>query len=219
MSSSDERERDVDVDDLLDDLEALEATVDSHEERQRVRDSMRLARRLDIDGSPFDRDIKKYTRDDLAESFVGAVLFSIPLLVEDGVFGIAEYLVATEVAGLPLPYAANVGFVVVLTAGLLYWSDIQNVEIYRPLFGVLPRRLVGVLAISFLTSAALLTMWGRVTWANQTETLARIVVVWTVATLGAGLGDILPGESDKPDLGDELNDLGDELNDLVDSLD
>ncbi|MDG5775576.1 DUF2391 domain-containing protein [Haloarculaceae archaeon H-GB1-1] len=203
---------DVDVDDLLADLEALATEVDSHAERQRVRQSIRLARRVDADDGVFDQYIRKYTRDDVAESFAGAVLFSIPLLVEDGVSAIAGHFLSATVAGFPLYYAGNVAFVFVLVSGVLYWSDIQNVEVYRPLFGVVPRRLVGVLVVSFLTAAVLLTLWGRVgAWRQPDVALARIVVVWTVASLGASLGDILPGESDKPDINDELAEFVDAL--------
>ncbi|MEA5385778.1 hypothetical protein VB773_06650 [Haloarculaceae archaeon H-GB2-1] len=92
---------DVDVDDLLADLEALATEVDSHAERQRVRQSIRLARRVDADDGVFDQYIRKYTRDDVAESFAGAVLFSIPLLVEDGVSAIAGHFLSATVAGFP----------------------------------------------------------------------------------------------------------------------
>jgi hypothetical protein len=39
--------------------------------------------------------------------------------------------------------------------------------------------------------------------------LARISVVWTVASFGASLGDILPGESSGRDINDDWATLGD----------
>jgi hypothetical protein len=68
---------------------------------------------------------------------------------------------------------------------------------------------VGIAAVSFLTAAALMTMWGRVEgWADPAVALTRISVVWTVASFGASLGDILPGESSGDDINDDLADLG-----------
>ncbi|MFB6183254.1 MAG: DUF2391 domain-containing protein [Haloarculaceae archaeon] len=202
---------DVDVDHLLDSLETLESTVDDEDERRQVRRSIRLARRLDGDGV-FGQAIRKYTREDLAESFVGSVVFAIPMLVESGVFDIARTFETTTVVGVPVLYLANAAFVVTLTTGVLYWAEFQNVEVYRPLFGVVPRRLVGVLVVSFLASVIMMTLWGRVGgWADPWDALARVSVVWSVAAIGAGLGDILPGESDAADLNDDIGDLVDAL--------
>lgn len=199
---------DAEVDDLLTQLESLESTVDEHDEREQVRKSIRLARRIDVDGGLFDQNIRKYTTDDIAESLVGAVVFSFPMLVEDGVNVIADHFLRSTVAGVPAFYLANVVIVVVLTYGLLYWTDIQNVAVYRPLFGIVPRRLVGTLAVSFLTATALMMLWGRISIPGEPmESLARVTVVWTIAAVGAGLGDILPGESDRQDVNDALDDL------------
>jgi len=59
----------------------------------------------------FTTRITKYTSRDMAESFVGAVLFSLPLLVEGGVFEIAGWLAGTSVAGVPVFLLAHVAFV------------------------------------------------------------------------------------------------------------
>jgi len=77
-------------------------------------------------------------------------VFATPLLVEDGVF---------DVAG---SFLVNAGVVLVIVAALVYWAGPQDVELSRPLFGVVPCRLVGIAVVSFLTAAALTTMWGRV---------------------------------------------------------
>ncbi len=46
--------------------------------------------------------------------------------------------------------------------------------------------------------------------------VARVSVVWTVASFGAALGDILPGESSGDDINDDLAELGGLVEDLVD---
>jgi hypothetical protein len=52
-------------------------------------------------------------------------------------------------------------FIVALTTGLLHAVDFREVRITNPILGVVPRRLAGVLGISFLTAAGLMVMWGR----------------------------------------------------------
>jgi len=53
-------------------------------------------------------------------------------------------------------------------------------------------------------------MWGRVgNWQEPVVAVARISVVWTVASFGASLGDILPGESSGTDINDDLAALTD----------
>ncbi|MFB6309421.1 MAG: DUF2391 domain-containing protein [Haloarculaceae archaeon] len=203
----DERVGDVDIDDLLDHLEDLEASVDTHEEREDIRDAMWMARNLS-DDDIFGEEIRKYTGRDMAEAFVGAILFAVPLLVEDGVFDIAAHFLSGQVLGVPVFFLVNTAFVVLMTYGLIYWTGIQDVYVNRPLLGVIPRRLVGVLVISFLTTAAMMTLWGRVGgWTDPVVAFARVSVVWTVAAFGAGLGDILPGESKARDVNDVLGEI------------
>jgi len=188
--------RDPDVEALLGQLEELEETVDSEQELEQVQSTISLAER--IPGSGFlSGHIQKYTTRDVAEAVVGAILISMPMLVEDGVFDVAAYLTDRWMFGVPIFFALNVVFVVVMSIGLLYWADIREVKISNPIFGIVPRRLVGVLTASFLTATGLVFLWGRhrVGDPSDFEVLARIVVVWTAAAFGAALGDILPGES------------------------
>ena len=191
-----------DVEYLMEHLERLEETVDAPEERDQVRRTMRVARRISTPDH-LERRIRKFTTRDVAEAFVGGILLSLPLLVEDGVFEIAEWFLETTVAGVPVVLVANVAFIVVLTTGLIYWADIRDVQVTNPLFGVIPRRLVGVLLVSFLTAAFLLVLWGRHLGDDPASTLeifGRVTVIWAAAAFGAALGDILPGESRGYDL-------------------
>lgn len=197
---------DVDVDDLLGQLRRLERTVDSGEERREVREARFLAKELSRAGF-FGERIRKYTTRDMAEAFVGAVIFSVPLLVEDGVYDIARHF-AGAAGGVPVFFSVNAGFVVLVTYGLIYWADLQQVRNTRPVLGFVPRRLIGVLLISFLTAGATMTLWGRVHWTDPWVAVTRISVVWTVAAFGAALGDILPGESSGQDIGEVLDELG-----------
>ena len=196
MSASDRRPEDeVAVEDLLDQLESLEATVDAPEERAEVKESIRLARRLPGSGT-VTQQIERYTTRDVAESVVGSVLLSLPLLVEDGVYDIGEHMATTFVGPIPIFFVANVLFIVTVTAGLLYYADFGRIVAVNPLFGVIPRRLLGLLVVSFLVAATMMTMWGRVDgWDDPWVAICRISVIWTAAAFGGAIGDILPGEA------------------------
>lgn len=198
---------DVDVDDILSQLRNLERKMIDAEHQEDLEHARRMLRRL-----PGSDHIQKYTTRDMGEALVGSIIFALPLLVEDGVFLIADHFLTLLVAGVPVFLLANVGFVIVLTAGLLYAVDFREVKIMNPIFGVVPRRLVGVLLISLLASAGLMVMWGRMFLDDPTPAaaFARVTVVWAAAALGASLGDILPGESKGTDLTlDNLDDLVD----------
>ncbi len=183
---------DPDLETLIDELNRLEQTVDTPQERQHVRTTLSIAERI-----PGSQHISKYTTRDVAEAFVGGVLFALPLLVEGGVFEIAEHLVATRIGGVPIFLLGNVLFVIMVTVGLIYWSDIRPVRAKRPLFGIFPRRLLGVLITTLGVATGLMILWGRVFEGDPTtlEAVARISVVWAAAAFGGSLGDILPGES------------------------
>lgn len=192
MSREPSEETDPAVEELLNHLETLERTVDSPEERRVVRETRRAAHRLPA-GRIFGRRIRRYTGRDMAEAFIGSTLIGLPLLVEDGVFNIAEFFSETVVGGVPVAFLANVVFTVGVVIALLYYTDIQRVEITDPLLGIVPRRLLGVLVISLGAAALLMGMWGRLEGIDPWLALCRISVVWAGMAVGASLGDILPG--------------------------
>jgi len=207
------REGNVDIHDILSQLNELEETIDTAEQRQELRETKHLIERLP-GGHFLDDQIDKYTTRDLGEAFVGSIIFALPLLVEDGVFIIADHFLQPSLASIPLYLLVHILFVITLTTGLIYAVDFREVKIVNPIFGLVPRRLVGVLLISFLTAAGLMLLWGRTAIGDPTPTaiFARITVVWAAAALGASLGDIIPGESKGTDLTlgnlDELIDTG-----------
>lgn len=182
----DEIHPDPEVDELLDELEELEDQVDP-EDREQVRATIRLARRLETRG-PFGRVIRGFDRRDAAEAFVGSVLFGLPMLVEGGTQEVGAFL-ATRPAFLLGTIAVTVAVVV----GLLYVADIQRVQVVDPILGIVPRRLVGVLTVSATTATVAMTGWGRVDWTEPVVAVSQISVCFVAMSLGAALGDILPG--------------------------
>ena len=186
----------------------LESVVDDATDRHEVTRIREETVRATLDDA-FNTRIQKYTSRDIAEAFVGSVFFSIPLLVEDGVFEVATFFLSFRAGSLPVYVLFNVAFVSLMILALVYWAGPQDVQVSRPILGVIPRRLVGIAVVSFLTVAALMTMWGRVDgWDDPAVALARISVVWTVASFGAALGDVLPGESSGTDINDDIAALG-----------
>jgi uncharacterized membrane protein len=191
------------VDALHEEFDDLESMVSDSPDRHEVSRLREETVEATLDDRFGDR-IQKYTSRDIAEGFVGSIFFAIPFLVEDGVFDVAEFFLSFRVGLFPVFFLVNTAFVLLMILALVYWAGPQDVEMNRPILGFIPRRMVGIALISFLTAAALMTMWGRVdNWQDPTVALARISVVWTVASFGAALGDILPGESSGADINDD----------------
>jgi uncharacterized membrane protein len=148
---------------------------------------------------------------DAAEAFVGSVIFASPLLVEDGIFDIANHLFGFTVRGVPLFLITNTLFVVFMTYALLEWTG-RNTDETAVLFGRIPIRLFMTLTVSFVVAAVLMTAWGRVNgWQSPVEAIARITVLWTVGTLGAALGDILADSDTTPTIPAPERSTGGEL--------
>ncbi|MDZ7688872.1 MAG: DUF2391 domain-containing protein [Halobacteriales archaeon] len=190
------------IDAVLEHLGELENTVDDPDEQREVRHAISMVESLPITGA-----IENYTTRDMAQAFVGSILFTVPLLVEGGVEEIGAHFLESTPGGLPVFLLGNAVFAVFLTGALLYWADIRDVRVHKPLFGVVPRRLLGVLVIAFITSTFTMTLWGRVEWSEPVVALSRISVVWTVGCFGGALGDILPGETGGEDINEILGGL------------
>ncbi|WP_394742102.1 DUF2391 domain-containing protein [Natronococcus roseus] len=205
-SEPEERPTDPELERLVEQLEELEEYVDNPDERKKVRKAIHAAHR--VPGAyTVENGIKRYTTRDMAEAFVGSVLLSLPLLVEDGVFEIAEYLAGATVSEVPIFLISNVLFVGLLTTALIYWTDIRDVGVADPIFGFVPRRLIGILGVSLVTVTGLMIMWGRIFEGEPTtaEAVGRITVIWTAGAFGAALGDILP-EANATDPIDRIDD-------------
>ena len=196
----------VDVAEVLNELTDLEAKVSEGEEKAEVRRVRRMLERV-----PGSNRIEKYTTRDMGEAFVGGLVFSLPLLVEDGVFEIAEWFITYTVGPVPIFLSLNVLIVIAITAGLLYAVDLREVKIRNPILGIVPRRLLGVLVISFLCAFGMMLLWGRLHEGDPTplESLSRTTVIWASAALGAVLADILPGEGKGEDISEVIGDSED----------
>ena len=179
---------DEELHDLLAEFDALAETVDSPEERDRVRAARNAAVVAAQDDDVFGQVITGYDRADLAEAFVGSLLFGIPMFVEGGTNEVGEFLAAT-----PIALAGTLVGAIGLVIGILYVAEIQDVRVYKPLLGFIPRRLVGTLGVSFGTALVILTAWGRVVWSEPLVAFATVVAAFVPMSLGAALGDILPG--------------------------
>ncbi|MFB6354346.1 MAG: DUF2391 domain-containing protein [Halobacteriales archaeon] len=177
-----------DMGDVFEELETLETLVDSEPARRQVREAMRVAMGASRGAGTFGRVIRGFDRADLAEALVGSILFGIPMAVEGGTQDVGVFL-----AGRPALLAGTAGSALALVVGILYVADIQDVRVTNPLFGLVPRRPVGVIGTALLAAVVLLTVWGRVDWAAPGVATATVVVAFVPMSLGAALGDILPG--------------------------
>lgn len=174
--------------DVFEELDELEELVQTSEARAQVRETMRVAMKAAQNTSPFGRVVRGFGREDLAEAFLGSLLFGIPMAVEGGTQEVGEFI-----SQRPLFLSGTVLFTIGIVVGILYVADIQDVRIQNPIFGFIPRRLVGVIAVAFLTAFFLLTVWGRVDWGTPWLATADIVVAFLPMGIGAALGDIIPG--------------------------
>ncbi len=183
----DEDDEDPDMGDLFDELAELEDSVDSEDERERVRETMRMA--MEVRETPvFGRVVFGFDRSDAAEALLGSLLFGIPMFVEGGTTEVGEFIAAR-----PLYFVATNVLTLALVAGILYVADFQDVRVYRPIFGFVPRKFVGVLAIPLATALVVMTVWGRVDWADPWLAVCQVAVALVPMAIGAALGDLLPG--------------------------
>ncbi|MFB6105781.1 MAG: DUF2391 domain-containing protein [Halobacteriaceae archaeon] len=176
-----------DVEDLVEQFAELEATVDSARAREQVRETRRLALAA-TDRGTFGRVVSGFGRADVAEAFLGGLVFGLPMFVEGGTLEVGTY-VATRPAFLVATLALTVGTV----HGILYVADFQDVRVTAPILGVVPRRMVGVLGVTALTAALGMTAWGRVDWTTPWLAACQTAVAYLPMAVGGAIGDILPG--------------------------
>ncbi|MDY6817215.1 MAG: DUF2391 domain-containing protein [Halobacteriales archaeon] len=182
-----EHEEPVDMQDLVAELEELAETAPTAARREEIEMMIEIAYQIQPTGT-FGRLIRGFDRADMAEAFLGSVVFGIPMIIEGGSLEVGAFI-ATH----PIYMISTLLLGVATVIGLLYVADIQHVVVHRPFFGVIPRRLVGVLGISFGTAFVLMTGWGRVDWSTPWIAFSQILFVFVGMAIGAALGDILPG--------------------------
>lgn len=174
-----------DLEDAMDELEELEDLVDTAAEREQVREAMRTLE--EARPRPFGRLRDSFDLRDAGEALVGSFLFGIPMIVEEGTREVGAHL-----ASRPLALALTVALGLALVLGILRAVEFEKVE-SDLVYGVLPVRLVGILAISFGLALVLMTVWGRVDWSAPRVAGSQTLVTGIVMAIGASLGDILPG--------------------------
>ena len=184
---SDGEDEGPDMGDLFDELAELEEAVDSPEEREQVRETMRMAMAVSTPGV-FGRVVSGFDRSDAAEALLGALLFGIPMFVEGGTQEVGTYI-----ADHPVYLVATNAMAVGLVVGILYIADFQDVRVRNPIFGIFPRKLMGVLAVSAGTALFMMTAWGRVDWSDPWLAVCQVSVAFVPMAIGAALGDLLPG--------------------------
>jgi hypothetical protein len=173
--------------DVFDELEALEEVVDTPEELERVRETKRMV--LRAQRGTFGRVISGFDRADAAEALLGSLLFGIPMFVEGGTGEVGAF-VATH----PLYFIGTLAFAILTVVGILYVADIQDVRVRDPIFGLIPRKLLGVVAVAAITAVVMMTGWGRVDWVAQPwVSVCDVTVAFFSMAIGSALGDILPG--------------------------
>lgn len=184
---SQDRSDDPSMGDLVSELHELADMVDDPDERRQVQEAIEMARDVDEPGV-FGRVIKGYDRADAAEAFLGSLLFGIPMFVEGGTEEVGTVLAATPVLML-----GTVIGTIATVYGIVFVADIQDVRVTRPVLGIVPRRLLGVLTIAYLTAAVVMTAWGRIDWAEPALAVAQIVTAAVPMAIGGALSDLLPG--------------------------
>lgn len=183
-----EQEGTPSMSELFDEIEELEGRTDDPALLGHLDDLKEIAGDVQ-EGGTFGQVIYGFDRHDVAEAFLGSLLFGIPMAVEGGT-NEAGAFIATHAGHLVLSIAGTI----VLVYGILYVAQFQDVRVSNPVFGFIPRRLIGVLGVAFVTATLILTLWGRVDWATDAWlALCTVAVAAVPMSLGAALGDILPG--------------------------
>lgn len=175
-----------DVSDLFDELEELDDVVDDPDAQRQLDEIKTLTG--SIQGSAFGQVIYGFDRHDAAEAALGSLLFGIPMAVEGGTNEAGAF-----VARSPWLLAGVAAATVAIVHTVLYVAEFQDVRVADPIFGVVPRRLAGVLVVSLATAGILLTGWGRLAGSGPVVGLGTVLVAWVPMAIGAALGDILPG--------------------------
>jgi len=173
------------IDDAMDELEELEGIVDSEDEREQVRETMRTLRKAE-NPRLFGRIRSSFDVRDAGEALVGSLIFGVPMLVEGGTLEVGDHIAAN-----PASFVVTVAIGLVVTVGILHAVGFAEVE-SDLLFGVVPRRLLGILVVSGGAAVVLMTAWGRVDWAEPWVATCQTTVTGVVMAIGAALGDILP---------------------------
>lgn len=131
----------ADLEELIEDLEELEATEDSSEHRRTLRRTRRLVDHL--------ARRRVFGFDDVAQQIVGGFILSAPFVVTEEVWLLAEAMSGIQ-------WAVTVLMVLAIGYGALYkTSEEREVEAEERIGGVFPLRYISLVIVSY-TSVAIL---------------------------------------------------------------
>jgi uncharacterized membrane protein len=173
-------EEDVDQEELaelLEDLEAVEETVDSRRERRVIRRTIRVVGRLSRG--------RMFGLDDVAQQVVGGFVLSAPFVVTEEVWSLAASMNWLQTA-------VTVAMVLAIGYGTLYRAEDRDPDAEVELAGV-PLRFVSLVLISYgsVTTLALVFDAPDAFGATPLVTLKAICIGAIFGVVGAATADSL----------------------------
>ena len=174
------------MDDVFEELEELAELVDSPAEREQVMETMRTLRQS-RSHRVLGRLRGSFDSRDVGEALVGSFVFGIPMIMEGGTLEVGEYL-----ATRPIVLLITLVFGGGLVYGILHAAEFERIR-EDMLLGTVSIRLLSIPLLAGVMGFGLMTVWGRVDWANPMIATAQSVVTSIVMAVGASLGDVLPG--------------------------
>lgn len=127
---------------------------------------------------------EKFAFDDLAQQIVGATILSVPFAVTEEVWNLAKNLNTTNIIAL-------IALTILFDILLFYYTKYQKVEDKR--IFMFPIRIASLIAVTYITSAVVLTVFGVIGGQIQDPAWAMrlIVMVGLFANIGAGTADLI----------------------------
>jgi len=127
---------------------------------------------------------EKFAFDDLAQQIVGATILSAPFAVTEEVWNLARDLNATHIVAL-------IFLTILFDILLFYYTKYQKVDDKR--IFMFPIRIASLIAVTYITSAVVLTVFGVIGGQIQDPAWAMrlVVMVGLFANIGAGTADLI----------------------------
>lgn len=112
---------------LFGELDALDEHVDDEDAREQLREVEELASDMQTESGTLGRVVCGFDANDLAEAFLGGLLFGVPMAVECGTNEAGEF-----VAMHPMDLRGSLAATVVIVDGLLYVARFRDVRVADP---------------------------------------------------------------------------------------
>jgi len=126
----------------------------------------------------FERKPDKLGWDDIAQEIIGALTFALPFLFTQEIWDIAKSLTMERAVGI-LILTLSIAYLFIAKAKV---SNIEREELFH-----IPKRLLTVVLISYLTSAGLIYLYGinRLAEFSLTQYISATIIISTFAVIGA----------------------------------